>query len=111
MADPAAARPADHVRRYEARKNGELGVRRGIIGGMSTVRVEPNKRLNEADRKQLGEQLAQEYAAGASMATLAARHRTSAGRVRLVLLDHGVTLRPRGGDMRSDHARHRRPQA
>lgn len=83
----------------------------GIIGGVSTVRVEPNKRLPEADRKRLGEQLAREYASGASLATLAARHRTSAGRVRSILLEHGVELRSRGGDMRSNQARHRRLRA
>lgn len=74
-----------------------------------TVTVEPNKRLPAADRKTLGGQLAKEYGTGASLATLAARHRTSAGRVRLLLIEQGVALRPRGGDMRSDRAK-RRPR-
>jgi hypothetical protein len=76
-----------------------------------TISVERNKRLPPGDRKRLGKQLAREYGKGASLATLAARHGTSPGRVRLLLLEQGVTLRPRGGDMRSDQARRRRPRA
>ena len=75
------------------------------------IHVEPNKHLTPADRKKLATQLAKEYGRGASMATLAARYCTSAGRVRLLLLEQGVTLRPRGGDMRSAQAQHRRARA
>jgi transposase len=40
------------------------------------------------------EQLAEEYAAGASILTLAERHGLYFKRVRQLLLGHGVTLRP-----------------
>lgn len=76
-----------------------------------TVNVEPNKRLTPGERQKFGKQLAKEYGRGASMSALAARHGTSAGRVRLLLLEQGVTLRTRGGDVRSDRARQRRAAA
>lgn len=76
-----------------------------------TVNVEPNKQLTPADRTKLGKQLAKEYDKGASLSTLAARHSTSAGRVRLLLLEQGVTLRARGGDVRSARARRQRSGA
>jgi Helix-turn-helix domain len=78
---------------------------------VATVNVKPNKRLTPADRKKLGKQLVREYGKGASLSTLAARYGTSAGRVRLLLLEQGVTLRARGGDVRSDRARQRRARA
>lgn len=74
---------------------------------MVRISIERNKRLAGAERQQLGRQLVREYARGASLATLAQRHQTSAGRVRLILLEQGVVLRPRGGDMRSPRARRR----
>jgi len=51
--------------------------------------VEKHKRLSPADRDRLGGQLEQAYTQGASLASLAASHRTSAGRVRLMLLERG----------------------
>lgn len=78
---------------------------------MVKVNVEPNKRLTPADREKLGKQLAREYDKGASLSTLAARHDTSAGRVRLLLLESGVKLRGRGGDVRSERAQRQRSRA
>jgi len=42
-----------------------------------------------------------DYGKGSSLAELAETYATSAGRVRLILLERGVTLRSRGGDTRS----------
>lgn len=64
------------------------------------VDVEKNKRLSTADREKLGARLEKEYAKGTSIATLAEEHGTSAGRVRLILLERGVVLRKRGGNTR-----------
>lgn len=75
---------------------------------MATIKVERNKRLSADERQQLGAQLADEYGSGASLSALAERHGTSAGRVRLILLEQGVTLRSRGGDTRSAEAKARR---
>ena len=63
--------------------------------------VEKHKRLSPADRARLGGQLEQAYTQGASIASLAASHQTSAGRVRLILLERGVVLRPPGGSTRT----------
>ncbi len=62
--------------------------------------VEKHKRLSPADRARLGGQLEQAYTQGASLASLAASHRTSAGRLRLMLLERGVVLRRPGGSTR-----------
>lgn len=62
--------------------------------------VEKNKRLSAADREQLGARLEKAYAGGTSIAALAEEHGTSAGRVRLILLERGVVLRARGGNTR-----------
>ncbi len=62
--------------------------------------LEKNKRLSAADRDTLGKALEKAYAGGTSIADLATEHGTSAGRVRLVLLERGVTLRKRGGNTR-----------
>lgn len=62
--------------------------------------VEKNKRLSAADREKLGARLEKAYAKGTSIAALAQEHGTSAGRVRLMLLERGVVLRPRGGNTR-----------
>ncbi len=71
--------------------------------------VMKNKRLSAADRDTLGASLAKDYAGGASIAALADKHGTSAGRVRLVLLERGVVLRARGGNTRKpDPARDKR---
>lgn len=62
--------------------------------------VEKNKRLSTADREALGAELTKAYEGGASIAALAEQHGTSAGRVRLILLERGTVLRPRGGNTR-----------
>ena len=73
--------------------------------------VEKNKRLSAADREALGARLERDYAQGTSIAALAEEHGTSAGRVRLILLERGVTLRARGGNtrkpdpVRAEHAK------
>lgn len=73
--------------------------------------VEKNKRLSAADRESLGARLEQAYAGGTSIAALAEEHGTSAGRVRLILLERGVVLRSRGGNTRKpDPARDERAQ-
>lgn len=74
--------------------------------------VEKNKRLSAADRDKLGAILEKAYAKGTSIAALAESHGTSAGRVRLVLLERGVVLRPRGGNTRKpDPARDKHAKA
>ena len=62
--------------------------------------VEKNKRLSAKDRDTLGGRLEKAYAKGASIAALAEDTGTSAGRVRLILLERGVVLRSRGGNTR-----------
>jgi len=62
--------------------------------------VEKNKRLSAADRETLGARLEKSYGKGTSIAALAEEHGTSAGRVRLILLERGVVLRARGGNTR-----------
>jgi lambda repressor-like predicted transcriptional regulator len=62
--------------------------------------VEKNKRLSAADREKLGARLEKAYAKGRSIAALAEENGTSAGRVRLILLERGVVLRARGGNTR-----------
>ena len=62
--------------------------------------VEKNKRLSASDREKLGARLEKAYAKGTSIAALAQESGTSAGRVRLILLERGVVLRPRGGNTR-----------
>ena len=64
------------------------------------VDVERNKRLTADQRQTLGAALEKGYTSGRSLAELAEEHGTSAGRVRLVLLERGVTLRSRGGAVR-----------
>lgn len=64
------------------------------------VDIEKNRRMSDADRDKLGRRLEKDYAKGASLAALAQQHGTSAGRVRLILLERGVTLRSRGGSYR-----------
>ena len=62
--------------------------------------LERHKRLSKDDRDALGAKLEKAYAAGRSLAELGEEHGTSAGRVRLILLERGVTLRSRGGAVR-----------
>ena len=62
--------------------------------------LERHKRLSAADRDALGGKLEKAYTAGRSLAELGEEHGTSAGRVRLILLERGVTLRSRGGAVR-----------
>ncbi len=62
--------------------------------------LERHKRLTPADRDALGAKLEKAYASGRSLAELGEEHGTSAGRVRLILLERGVTLRSRGGAVR-----------
>lgn len=62
--------------------------------------VEKHKRLSAADRDELGGRLEKAYTEGISIAALAQEYGTSAGRVRLLLLERGVALRSRGGSRR-----------
>lgn len=64
------------------------------------VDVERNKRLSSAEREKLGARLEKAYKKGRTIAALAQETGTSGGRVRLILLERGVVLRPRGGNMR-----------
>ncbi|HEU0101346.1 MAG TPA: helix-turn-helix domain-containing protein [Mycobacteriales bacterium] len=74
--------------------------------------VEKNKRLSAADRDKLGARLEKAYGKGQSIAALAEETGTSAGRVRLILLERGVVLRPRGGNTRKpDPERNKRAKA
>lgn len=65
---------------------------------------ERNKRLTATDRDTVAKQLAADYNGGASLQDLADRMGTSAGRVRGLLLEAGVTLRARGGATRKPNA-------
>lgn len=62
--------------------------------------LERHKRLSATERDTLGKELEKAYTAGRSLAELGEQHGTSAGRVRLILLERGVTLRSRGGAVR-----------
>ncbi len=62
--------------------------------------LERHKRLSKTERDTLGKELEKAYASGRSLAELGEQHGTSAGRVRLILLERGVTLRSRGGAVR-----------
>jgi hypothetical protein len=62
--------------------------------------LERHKRLSADERDSLGGRLEESYKQGRSLAELADEHGTSAGRVRLILLERGVTLRSRGGAVR-----------
>ena len=74
--------------------------------------VEKNKRLSATDREKLGSRLEKAYAKGRSIAALAEENGTSAGRVRLILLERGVVLRARGGNTRKpDPERSKRAKA
>jgi hypothetical protein len=64
------------------------------------MEIERNKRLTPDQRQDLARKLAEGYAQGTSLAALAEAHGTSAGRVRLILLEAGVQMRARGGNMR-----------
>lgn len=76
------------------------------------VDVERNKRLSAPDREMLGARLERAYGKGTSIASLAQEAGTSAGRVRLILLERGVVLRPRGGNVRKpDPGRSKRAKA
>lgn len=57
-------------------------------------------RRSATERRKLAGQLKREYGRDHSLAELLEQHRTSAGRIRGLLLEHGVTLRPRGGAVR-----------
>lgn len=57
-------------------------------------------RLSPSAREKLGLKLERQYAKGRSLSELADEHGTSAGRVRLLLLERGVVLRRRGGAVR-----------
>ncbi len=74
--------------------------------------VEKNKRLSAEARTALGATLEKAYGQGRSIAALAEENGTSAGRVRLILLERGVVLRPRGGNTRKpDPAREKKAKA
>lgn len=74
--------------------------------------IERPKRLTPAARAALGETLERAYAAGRSLAELGEEHGTSAGRVRKILVERGVTLRSRGGATRKpDRERANRARA
>ncbi len=62
--------------------------------------VERHKRLDKGERDKLATKLTNEYGGGKSLGELATAHGTSAGRVRGLLLEAGVTLRGRGGNNR-----------
>ena len=62
--------------------------------------LEKNKRMTSAERSGLGDKLVKDYDKGHSLVELSQRHGTSAGRIRSILLERGVTLRPRGGAVR-----------
>ena len=62
--------------------------------------LERHKRLSTSDRDALGGKLEKAYTGGRSLAELGEEHGTSAGRVRLILLERGVVLRSRGGAVR-----------
>jgi len=101
---PAWAGPASGVGSTQAVKmrtpqQSYPGSKVGLYGAFMAD-VEKLKRLSLADRDRLGGQLEQAYTRGASLASLAASHRTSAGRVRLILLERGVVLRRPGGSTR-----------
>jgi hypothetical protein len=74
--------------------------------------LERHKRLSADERDSLGKELEKAYTAGRSLAELGQEHGTSAGRVRLILLERGVTLRSRGGAVRKpDPERGKRAEA
>ena len=76
------------------------------------VKVTKHKRLSVPDREMLGARMERAYTRGASIASLAEKNGTSAGRVRLMLFERGVVLRTRGGHMRQpDPDRMRRAEA
>lgn len=63
--------------------------------------ITKHQRMTESEREKLGATLEKEYATGKhSLAALGEKHGTTAGRVRLILLERGVTLRTRGGAVR-----------
>jgi transposase len=60
-----------------------------------------NRVLTGDERKAIAARVAPRYEAGASIRAIARREGRSYKVVRLLLLEAGVTFRPRGGDMRS----------
>ncbi len=71
-----------------------------LSGVVDVPRLEPHRRLSDAERKRIGEVLRREYEAGRSVRELCADTGYSIGRVRRLLIDAGATFRPRGGARR-----------
>src|SRR5690606_35526267 len=70
---------------------------RGYEGGEADFPwLNPHERLDDAEALALAAKLAEEYAAGAGLQTLADRHGYSHQRVRRLLEGYGVELRRRG---------------
>ena len=61
------------------------------------MKIAKGQRITGAERDALGEQLQQQYRAGASIRELAAETGRSYGFVHRLLVDSGVELRGRGG--------------
>jgi len=60
--------------------------------------ITKHKRMTDDERDKLGAKLEKDYITGKwSLGRLADKHGTSAGRVRLLLLEMGVKIRTRGG--------------
>lgn len=75
--------------------------------------IEKHKRMSADEREKLGAKLQKDYETGKySLAALGEKHGTSAGRVRLLLLERGVTLKTRGGaNRKADPERPKRAKA
>lgn len=67
---------------------------------MAVPTLRPGQRLSAQERRRAAAELAEQYAAGRSIRQLSAASGYSIGRVRRLLADAGVTLRPRGGSNR-----------
>lgn len=59
-----------------------------------------NQRLPDSERERVGTLLRKRYEAGRSVRELSAESGYSLGRVRRLLIEAGVTFRPRGGARR-----------
>ena len=66
-----------------------------------TEAVKKGERLSGARREELAKELAAAYQSGRSIRQLAAETGRSYGAVHRLLVDHGVTLRGRGGARRA----------
>jgi hypothetical protein len=58
----------------------------------------PRQRHKGSERKQLARTIADRYTQGASIRAIVAETGLSFGKVRGLLLEHGITLRTRGGN-------------